>query len=173
MSLQVLGRDGSILDVTKDGKVRTSNHQREMFSWTIITYDMTAADTVLAVRNTSSTKGLHITKVVVSADVAGLVDFHVVNGSAALAGTALTGVSLNGPNASTAEADAVADETTNSSQGNVILTLECPAASAEKSCEWDFEGDLVLANNQALGIDMAAEAAACQASIFGYYEPIE
>ena len=174
MSLQVVGRDGSLLDVTKDGRVRTSNHNREMFSWTLVTYNMAAADTILGLRNISSTKGLHITKVAVSADVAGIVDFHVVNGSAALAGTLITGVSMNGPKATTADADARGDETTNTTQGSVILTLEIPAAGAAGPIGvWDFEGDLVLGLNQMLGIDMAQEAATCQASIFGYFEPIE
>lgn len=180
MALQLAGADGSIIKVDREGAALVTGGLKSEFAfyaalgqayvWTVITVNGAAADTILGIRNTSATKGLHIERMSVSGDVAGLVTAHVVTGSAALAGLLVTGVNLNGRSGNSADADARNDETTNSSQGTVIEVIEVPAASAEHMSGIHWGGALILANNEMLGIDMAAEMAAYQCSVYGYFK---
>ena len=141
----------------------------QSYSWTNVAFDMTAADTILAVRNTSSTKSLHITKVTMSSGLANFAQHHVTNASAALAGTVVTGVNLSFTSGNVAEADARGDETTNSSQGTLILTNNL---LVKTDLVVDWEGALILGTNDSYAIDFVADDTTdkCQVTIWGYFE---
>lgn len=177
MSLQILdGRgDGGLMQVKAhraqvDAQVESAfeRHSRRglAFSWSNATYNMTAGDTILALRNTSSDKNLHVTKVFMSSDVVQVAAHHVTQGSAALAGTAITGINL-GNSGLVAEADARGDETTNSSQGDVVLRTELQAAKMEII---DWEGALILGTNDSYAIDYPTDAAIVYITVWGYFE---
>lgn len=166
---------GSLMEVKQNrGQVDADTHSAleehsekgAAYSWTNATYDMTAADTIIGVRNISSIQNLHIDKVILSSDVATIVTFHRVNGSAALAGTLITGVNLNGASGNVALADARGDETTNSSQGDVLLDVELLAA---QSLAIDFEGAIILGPNDMFGADYVANAAIVHITVIGFY----
>lgn len=156
-----------------DAQVETAfeTHSREgnSYSWTNVSYDMTAADTIIAVRNTSSIKDLHITKVIMSTGVTTFAQHHVTNGSAALAGTAITGTNLNFSSGNVAEADAKGDETTNSSQGTLVLTSAL-VATFDTVVNW--EGALILGTNDSYAIDYTVDDTtnAMKITIWGYFE---
>ncbi len=170
--------DGSLMEVKKhraqvDAQTETAfeRHSRvgQAYSWTNVGYNMTAADTVLAVRNTSSGKTLHITRVTMSSVDVNVAQHHITQGSAALAGTAVTGTNLNGNSGNVAEAEAKGDETTNSSQGTLIGTTQLPALT-EVAVNW--EGALILGTNDSYGIDYIADDTGSLPliTIYGYFE---
>ena len=133
MSLQIAGRNNEILKVDRQGAGLVSGgvktefaHYAELgqaYVWTAVSINGAAADTLIGLRNTHSTKGLYIERMSVSGDVAGLVTAHVVSGSVALAGLIITGQNMNGLFSNAAEADARNDEKTNAAQGTVIEVI--------------------------------------------------
>ncbi len=136
------------------------------FSWTNVTYAHDAADTIIAVRNTSSTRKLHIVRAHFSSDTVQVAVFHITRGSAALAGTAITGVNF-GTQATIADADAKGDETTNSSQGNIVSRYEMLAATQATE---NFEGAVILGTSDSFALDYPTNAAIVYATFWGYYE---
>jgi len=146
-------------------------HSRDGFAyaWANVGYDMTAADTILAMRNTSPTRNLHITKVTMSTGIAGYAQHHVTQASAALAGTVVTGVNLNFTSGNVAEADAREDETTNSAQGTLIGTTALLALE-ETAIFW--EGALILGTNDSYAIDYTVDDTTDKPliTIYGYFE---
>ena len=138
----------------------------DAYVWHAVTYSYTGADTLMGIRNTHPTKLLHIDKIIVSSQVATQIQLHMTEGSAALAGTLVTGFNLNGASGNVAQADARVDETTNSSQGTRITTFEVVALTM---FEFNFEGSLILKLNDALGIDGVDAGTSFELSVFGFY----
>ncbi len=153
--MEVRNNRGQV-DAQTETAFEKQSRDGQSYVWVHVGYDMTAADTILAVRNISTTKNLHITKVTVSQSVgtAPVAQHHVTNGSAALAGTLVTGVNLNFGSGNVAEADARADETTNSSQGTLILTQKM-TIKTDHAINW--EGALILGTNDSYGIDFTVD----------------
>ncbi len=172
---------GSLWEIHKhrgqvDAQIETAfeKHSRggQSYAWSNVGYDMAAADTILAVRNISSLRNLHITRVTMSSVDVNVAQHHVTEGSAALAGTAVTGVNLNFTSGNVAEADAKGDETTNSSQGTLIGTTKLPALT---QVDIDWEGALILGTNDAYSIDYIADDTGNLPliTIYGYFELLE
>ncbi len=138
----------------------------DAYVWHTVTYSATAADTIQAVRNTSSTRNLHIEKLVLSTNAAGIAQVHVVLSSAALAGTLVTGVNLNFASGNVAPADARTDETTNSSQGTRITTVDM---LADTTLVIEYNGALILDTTDAVAIDYVETTSVPDVSIFGYF----
>ena len=177
MSLTILdGKgSGSLMEVKgnrgqMDADIHTAleehSEKGNAYAWSNATYNMTAADTIIAIRNTSPTLNLHIDKVFMSSDTVQVAAHHVTNGSAALAGTPITGVNMNFNSGNVAEADAQGDETTNSSQGSVVLRTELQAAIMT---EVDFEGSIILGTNDSYAIDYPTDAAIVYITVLGFY----
>lgn len=160
---------GNRLQVDSDSHDSLQAHSEEgdAYAWSNVTYNMTAADTIIAVRNTSADKNLHITRVYMSSDTVQVAAHHVTSSSAALAGTLITGVNLNFSSGNVAEADARGDETTNSSQGDLILRTEMLAAV---TAIVDFNGGLILGTNDAYAIDYPTDAAIVYITIWGFFD---
>ncbi len=138
----------------------------DAYVWHAVSYSFTGADTLMAIRNIHPTKLLHIEKVLISVQAATQAQFHMTEGSAALAGTLVTGFNLNRASGNVAQADARVDETTNSAQGTRFLTLDLAALT---HTEFDFEGALILKLNDALGIDGVDAGTSFELSVLGFY----
>ncbi len=135
------------------------------FSWSNATYDYAAADTILLVKNTSSVD-LHVEAVLVSGDTATEVVVHSPTTVTSPTGTAVTGVNLNRTSGKTAEATAIADETTNT-QGNIISAFRMPANTPVGV---GLEGALVLGSGDSVAVDFVTDGAACNVTILGYFD---
>lgn len=141
----------------------------EAFAWNAISADIAAAATALLVRNDSATKYLVIEKIYVYADAATAVDIHLVTASFTAAGTAVTGVALNKTKSSVADATAYANETGNT-QGDIIVTLHTQElTTAQEGFDYDLNGAVILGHDQAVGVDLVADTAAFECTIFGYF----
>ena len=143
-----------------------SEATKESYAWASGTYDPDAGDTILAIKNTSNTKKLHITKVWVSCDTESRVVIHIPTSQVTMAGTAITGTNLNTTSANVADADARQDETGNT-QGDIVWSGETQAAN--DSFLVDFEGALILDRNKTVGVDFVAASTAGDVTMFGYF----
>ncbi len=140
----------------------------DAYSWTNTTYNYTAADTIIGIRNTSADKNLYIDRIYLSGDATSIVTIHRVNGSAALAGTgsAISAVNLNGTSGQVAPAEAFNDETTNSAQGEIILNTHIVADTPR---ELFFDAAIILGPNDMLGIDYVTVGAAASVTVIGFF----
>lgn len=144
-----------------------SEHHGRAFSWASGTYDPAAADTILLVKNTSTSFDLLIHHIWLSTDVDTRVIIHVPTTTVTTpAGTTVTGVNLNTGSNNVADSVAMRDET-NNSQGDVVWSGEIYAVSGP--IKIDFEGSLILARNKSVGVDYVADVAACDVTIFGHF----
>jgi len=135
------------------------------FTWSIESYDTTAADTILAVRNDHSTMELHITAIEIRQDSAEVeVEIHSPIATYTSAGTAVVGACLNRTVNRTAEATAHANETGNT-QGTVVKRVSIKA----EPIVIDMTG-LTLGYDQAVGVDFATGGDWCYMCITGYFK---
>jgi len=172
------------MDITGDGKVvkvyedrglkvdartdfQRASDDGDAFSWTIETYDFTAADTILAVRNDHSTKNLHIEKIKLQSNAdATEIEVHVPTASYTSAGTAVVGTNLNRTSNKVAEATAHATETGNT-QGTVVERFEL---FIDKPVVLEFGGALMLGHDQAVGVDCVTGGDTVYCTIIGYFK---
>lgn len=137
------------------------------YSWSNVTYNYDAADTILLVKNTSSTRTLEIIEIDVAGDTATEVIIHCPADVTSPTGTAVTGVNLNRTSGLTAEATAIADETTNT-QANVIWRGRIAANTTFR-----LEGFIcTLGLNDSIAVDFVTDGGACNVTITGHYEDI-
>ncbi len=179
MGFEIAGHSyGRIMGVNEDLRAETqsvtetefefiSKSKGLAFSWASGTYDAAAGDTILLVKNTSSTKKLHIDKITLSTDTETRVVVHLPTTQVTVTGTTVTGVNLNTASGNVAEASAARDET-NNTQGNVIWSSEIQAAGEPYSINW--YGALILNTNDSIGVDYVADVAACDVTILGHYQ---
>jgi len=176
------GNSGVVAKVSSGGRLDTSSRSAPRayynardkgmaFSWTNATYNYTAADTILAVYNTSETKNLHIHGMWLHGDTATLVQIHRPTAATVpMAGTAVTAVNLNGGSGNAAPSTAMADETGNT-QGEILTTVGIVAAGASL---WVPMDDIItLGQNQMVGVDYVTVGAAASVTIIGYFEADE
>ncbi len=135
------------------------------FSWSNVTYDYAAADTILLVKNTSAID-LHVSDVIISGDTATEVIVHSPDSVTTPTGTAVTGTNLNRTSGNVAAATAIATETTNT-QANVVARVRI-AANDEHVIE--LGGALVLGSNDSVAVDFVTDGAACNVTILGYFD---
>ena len=154
------------VDADVHSALEEHSEKGDAYVWHALTYSYSGADTLMGIRNTHPSKLLHIDKLIVSSQVATQIQLHVTEGSAALAGTAVTGYNMNSAAGNVAQADARVDETTNSAQGTRITTFEIVALTM---FEFDFEGALIFKLNDAFGIDAVDAGTSFELSVFGFY----
>lgn len=147
----------------------------DAFSWNAVSANIDTTDCMLLVTNDSSTRLLVIDHAYVRGDIAGQIDFKLADMSGLTpTGTAVVGVNLNRISNSIADATAIADET-QSAATTVFYTfyqhLKVNAAGTTSPMERiDFEGSIILGEDDAIGIDTILEpAAGFEATIIGYY----
>jgi len=171
--------NGYLAEVTKNNKLRTySTRQAEVafesetngqaYTWTNVSYDYAAGDTILLLKNTSPTKNLLIQAITISGDTATTVTIH---SPACLnpTGTVVTGVNLNRQSGNTAEATAICDETTNS-QANIITVTKHNGSTLNIM---PIEGAVVLGLNDCIAVDFTTDGGAANVTIRGYYHEVD
>ena len=188
--MKIEGINGNTAEVNSSQQLQTraatvsALHEASLsgqaFAWNAVSADIDTGDTMLLVRNDSSSKKLVIEKAYVWADVAASFDIHVVTASFTIAGTAVTGVCLNKASATVADATAKADETGNT-QGDIIATTRntryvrgngddnADIAAASEGRWVDLSGSVILGENQAIAVDIQGESAAFECTIIGYF----
>ena len=134
------------------------------FSWTNVTYDYAALDTILLVKNTSSTKKLIIDSISMASDTATLAVIHFPACSV-VTGTSVTGLNLNKSSGNVAEATAVSDETTNS-QGDIYHNVYLEALKTKEHLTGDA---IVLGQGDCIAIDFVTDGGAAYCSVEGYF----
>ncbi|KKK86674.1 hypothetical protein LCGC14_2760890 [marine sediment metagenome] len=141
----------------------------EAFIWTIETYNYTAADTILSVRNIHATKKLHIDRIILHGDTETEVEIHVPTTDYTPTGTVVVGQGLNRTFDvdATAYATAIADETGQATQGDVI---ERRRIKADTDMVVNFKGAFILPNKKAVAVDYVTVGAEAHISIWGFYK---
>lgn len=180
MAERIIGLDGTPADVSKEHQLLTkamqesefefiSEHTGEAFIWTIETYDYDGADTILSVRNIHATKKLHIHKIFLHGDTETEVEIHVPTSDYTPTGTAVVGQGLNRTFDvdATAYATAIADETGQATQGDVI---ERRRIYANTLMEVPLEGALILPNKKAVAVDYVTAGTEAHVSIWGFFK---
>ncbi len=133
------GPDGQYAEVTIDHRLRIDGvvesmlphcvrHHGCAYSWTMVSYDYDAADTILLVRNDSTTEVLYIDYVWAWIKTTGAILLQHPTATFTIAGTEVIGVNLNTITGVTADATAKADETGNT-QGDILDMKMNPAAA--------------------------------------------
>lgn len=176
--MTIHGADGDVVDVIDhhlsvaaiaDSEFHHESEERSLaFTWTTVDTDVSAAGTILLVRNTSSTERLHIQTMEVNVDTDTEYDLHFTSEAVFTpAGDTVTGVCLNRSAPKVAEADAKGLESANT-QGNVFWTSDVKAGVPDRTF-WD--GAIILGTNQQVAIDITTAATSlANASISGYYK---
>ena len=137
------------------------------FSWSNATYNYDAADTILAVQNTSTTHNLHIDQIWCHGDTTTRVVVHATSENGfTMAGTSVTGVNLNRSSSNVAGATAKADETGNT-QGNILWSGSIPADSATPVM---VNSGIVLDLNDVVAVDYTDDGGEAFVTIIGHYE---
>ena len=177
MGLQIESGTGNaaMAEVTDDNRLNTSSRSNpriayvsrnagESYKWAH-SYDHDAADTILLVSNSSTTKRLYIHGINVSADTA--TEF-VIHSPAypTLAGTTVTATNTNRTSGHTADAEAYGDETGNT-QANV---LSIGAVPANGTVGQNPSGTLILGYHDCIAVDLVTAGTKGRVTIGGYFE---
>ena len=170
MAVMIEGNDGYKAGVTSDhalkvaeegGKVAAAK-RGDAFAWSW-SYNSSANDTVLAIRNDSATKYLIIDKIAITSDAAG--EFQVHHADLCTTGTTITGRNLK-LGAGAPDATCIEDETANT-KGNLLMEIAIEADSTFV----DDDVYIVLDNQQVLGIDdLTGSTALTSGYVHGYFE---
>ena len=180
MGFRIEGKNNDPADVNEAGQLFTkamqesefefiSEHTGEAFIWTNETYNYDAADTILSVRNIHATKKLHIDRIVLQGDTQTEVEIHIPTTDYTPTGTAVVGQGLNRTFDvdATAYATAIADETGQATQGDVV---ERRRIMADIPMVIPFEGALILPNKKAVAIDYVTVGGEAHISIWGFFK---
>jgi len=143
-----------------------ADEKGDAYAWTSVTYDYGAGDTILLLKNTSTSKKLIIDSIIMTTDTATIAHIHMPT-CGTPTGTALTGVNLNSSSNNVAEATAKADETTNAiGVAGIVATL---ALEADKTNTFQAKSSLVLGTNKCVAVDYVTDGTAATVTITGYF----
>jgi len=147
------------------------SHESEVnnraYTWTH-SYNSGANDTILLVKNTSTTKNLIIDKIILSSDTTTKVVIHFPENTT-LAGTGVTGVNLNRSSNDSAEATAYGDETGNT-QGSILGQM---ILLGNTGAVLPINGSVILGVNNEIAIDfVSATTSLGMVTIVGYYHEV-
>lgn len=146
----------------------TSEEHGLSFSWASGSYNpATGDDTILLVKNTSTTRKLFIKGITISTAAETRVVVHLPTTEVTPAGTTITGINLNTNSNNVAEASAKRDET-NNTQGDIIWSGEIQAATNPYDIQ--LFGAVIIGQNRSIGVDFVADPTACDVTIVGYFE---
>ena len=177
--MKIEGRSGgNILEIDVEGQASVEvvihdefEHAAERgdaFSWTNVTYDPDAADTIILIRNDHTTKNLHILGFSFNGDTASTIKCHLTDKTNPTpAGTlSIVGVALNSILGGIPLATAFGDETANT-QGNIVYNFKI---EANKHYDIDLHGAVILGTNNSFAIDYVSAATAAFTTVLGYYK---
>ena len=176
-TLTVIGPSGkaatvasSALSVRPQTDFQKAVEDGNAYSWSALTYDMTAIDTILSVENNSATMDLHIQEIHIQSDTASQFIAHTGSGIALSGTNTVVGVNLNRNSGNVAPATCVDDEVTNAASTAYTGRLYTGIVAADGNVVLDVDGAVVLPNDHFVGVDLTAEAGACNVTIIGYFK---
>lgn len=176
-TVTLIGPSGDSVTVTDNAVVvrPKSDFQKAVedgyaYSWSALTYDMTAKDTILGVENNSATYDLHIEEIHVQSDTATQFIVHTETGLTMAGTNVVTGVNLNRNSNLTAPATAYDDETGNTAADGYTKRLITGLCAADGNVVLPLGGCIILPNDHFIGVDLTANAAACNVTIIGYFK---
>ena len=180
--MQINGPNGQYVKVDEGNRLYTRSVRETMiahcctehasaFSWTIVSYDYDAADTILLVRNDSTTEILYIDTVWAWIKTAGALLLHHPTADFVINGTTVVGVNLNTTSGVLADATAMADETGNT-QGDILDMRYCAGAASIGVHFLNEDGVIALGYHDSLGLDAVAGGDECLAVMMGYYHKV-
>jgi len=143
-----------------------SETNKRAYSWTT-SYNYDAGDTILLLKNTSSTLNLIIDKIMISSDTATKFIIHFPTGTT-LAGTTITGVNSNRSSNNTPDASCYSDETGNT-QGDIFGQGYVGAGG---NALLPIDGAIILGVNNEIAIDFVTAGTLGMVTIRGYYHTI-
>ena len=181
MAIPLLGSDGKVITSGESGASRrldvsarsdsrtfyTSRDAGQVYAWAGL-YNSSDGETVLLVKNTSTTLTLVIVHMEVVSDAITRVRVHLPTSEITPAGGAvITGINLNTASTNAAPALGRQNENTNS-VGDVI---EDTLIAANEPHEVEYSNGLRITQNKSIAIDVATGATALGgATIIGYFE---
>ena len=136
------------------------------FTWSNVSYNYDAGDTILLVQSTSD-KEFFLHEITLSADVSTPYVVHRITGATTPVGTAVTGINANSKSGNVAEAVAKGDETANSTQGDVVCH---GILTSSATLRLPFEGGIILGNTDAIAVDFTDAGTNAYVTILGYYK---
>ena len=142
----------------------------DSYSWSNVSYDYAAADTILLVQNTSTTQTMHIDFMYIQGSTATEVVIHCPTIAFVPTGTAVTGTNMNRTSGKTAVAIAKANETQNT-QGAVIFRGAIAAAPSDPYVI-AMGGALTLGYGQSVGVDFVTDGSAARVTIIGHFSRV-
>jgi len=152
--------------IESEGSYESETHER-CYTWTTA-YNVTAGDTVLWLRNDSTTLNLVLEKIILSNDTATQVVVHSP-ANVTPAGTVVTGVNLNRASNLIAEASGYSNET-NNVQANIIANA---IIQANVPAIFPLDGTVVLAYLDCIAVDFVTGSSAIGCATFrAYYHEV-
>ena len=146
----------------------------QAYTWANATYDAAANDTILLVKNTSTTQNLHIDQIWCHSDVTTVIRVHVPRDASSAvvtpAGTTVTGVCLNVAKGNTASATAMADETDNDITDAATKIIWAGSIPADNSTPVLINSGLVISSLECIAVDYVEDAGEAYVTIIGHYE---
>jgi len=157
----------SVACVTENEIAHQSRVHGLAYTWTH-SYNYAAADTILALRNDSTTQNLIIDRIIIASDTTTAVTVHSPSGTT-FTGTAVTGVNLNRQSGNVALATAKGDETGNT-QANVIFEN---IILANAPIIMPVEGAIILGYLDELAVDFVTVGTLGAVTFRGFYKDRE
>lgn len=176
-TLTLLGSDGTTVTVDSNAlsvqpkpDFVKAVEDGDAYSWSSLTYDLAAKDTILGVENNSSTRDLYIQEIHIQSDTATQFIVHT-NSGITMAGTnAVAAVNMNRNSGNAAPATAYDDETGNTAADSYADRLYVGRCAADGNVVITVGGAIILPNDHMIGVDLTANGAACNATIIGYFK---
>lgn len=142
------------------------------FSWSNLSTDIDATDTMLGVENNSTAFDLYIERILVASDTTSQIVVHTTSG-VTMAGTALVGVNMNRNSGFVAPATAKADETGNTQAADAYSgRLFMVYVLADQGETLEVGGSIVLPFDHNIGVDVTTEPTGASATIIGYFKAV-
>jgi hypothetical protein len=140
------------------------------YSWSSLTYNYAAIDTILGVENNSTSLSLYIEDIWVNGDTATEVVIHT-NSGITMAGTnAVVGVNLNRGSSNVASATAYDDETGNTASAAYTGRVGTGRIGADRTLYVHVGGAIILPYDWMIGVDLTTVGTAANVTIHGYFK---
>ena len=176
------GKTGQTAGVDFENRLRTnstvnsfihhiSEHDGLAFSWTTVSADIGGGDTALLITNTDPNRSLHIDSLYVWSDVATQFKVHFPAYATNFSGTTVAGLNLNRKSSNTALAVALADEVNNTFvAANTVLTLRTNELATDQfGIMMRNANGIILGYHDSFAIDIVADSAAFETTVWGYF----
>ena len=150
----------------QESEFEKASEDGNAYAWvTRVIWNTADGDTLLLIKNTNSSARLHIDKMWVSVSTNAGVIVHLPSSEVTPTGTILIGNNLNATSNNVANAAAVALDTDNT-QGTIIWHTFPEAGESEIV---EFDGAIIIGQNQSFAIDLASGTQRSQITVWGHY----